>query len=149
MKNKILVQICDKEYSILTDEPDEDYVKTLAHEITDMIEDRTYRSLRISKLDAAMLTCLALSDKIHKLSEDNENMRREILGYVDEIGKLSKKLATFERQKPAKSTPSKLPAEAAAPAENTGEPEEAVTEEAAIDDNDESVKSNVPVYRQF
>ena len=103
MKNKIVVQICDKEYTLITEESD-DYVKKIAGEITQMIDAAAYKNLRTSKLDAAMITCLDLCDKMHKLSEDNDNMRREILGYIDEIGKLSKKLSTFERQKSGKNS---------------------------------------------
>ena len=101
MKNKIVVQICDKEYTLLTEEH-EDYVQSLAVEITKMIDATAYKNLRTSKLDAAMITCLDLCDQNHKLSEDNDNMRREILGYIDDIGKLSKKLTALERQKPGK-----------------------------------------------
>ena len=102
MKNKIIVQICDKEYTLLTEEH-EDYVKSIAAEITKMIDATAYKNLRTSKLDATMITCLDLCDKNHKLSEDNDNMRREILGYIDDIGKLSKKLSALERQRPGKS----------------------------------------------
>jgi cell division protein ZapA len=101
MKNKILVQICDKEYTLITEEP-EDYVRKIASEITRMIDATAYKNLRTSKLDAAMITCLDLCDKIRKISEDNDNMRREIVGYIDEIGKLSKRLSVFERQKSGK-----------------------------------------------
>ena len=97
MKNKIIVQISDKEYSLITEEPEE-YVKMLATKVTKMIDVTAYKNLRTSKLDAAMITCLDLCDKNHKLTEDNDNMRREILGYIEDIGKLSKKLAAFERQ---------------------------------------------------
>ena len=97
MKNKILVQMCDKEYTLITDES-EDYVKKIAGEITKLIDEAAYKNLRTSKLDAAMITCLDLYDKIQKLSEDNDNMRREILGYIDDIQKLSKKLTALERQ---------------------------------------------------
>ena len=101
MKNKVVVQICDIEYSLLTEESEE-YVKSLANEITQMIENAVYRNLRTSKTDAAMITCLELCDKIHKLSVDNDNMSRKIMEYVDEIGELSKKLSAFERKKSSK-----------------------------------------------
>ena len=101
MKNKVVVQICDIEYSLLTEETEE-YVKSLANEITQMIENAVYRNLRTSKTDAAMLICLELCDKIHKLSVDNSNMSRQIMGYVEEIGELSKKLSVMERKKPTK-----------------------------------------------
>ena len=170
MKNKILVQICDKEYSIITEEPEE-YVQSLASDINKMIEDTAYKNLRTSKFDATMITCLDLCDRIHKLTEDNDNMRREIVGYVDEIGRLSKKVAAFERQKAGKNPGAKIAPEE--PEEVIPEPasaenddlietiaaeEEIITEKAAgFDDSEEfedtggedSDKTNSPVYRQF
>ena len=85
-------------------EEQEDYVNALANEVTKMIDAAAYKNLRTSKFDAAMITCLELCDRNHKLSEDNDNMRREILGYIDDIGKLSKKLSALERQKPGKNS---------------------------------------------
>ena len=98
MKSKVVVQICDMEYSLLTEESEE-YVKSLASEITKMIESAVYKNLRTSKTDAAMLICLELCDKIHKLSVDNSNMSRQIMEYVDEIGELSRQLSAAERKK--------------------------------------------------
>ncbi|MCL2775286.1 MAG: cell division protein ZapA [Oscillospiraceae bacterium] len=101
MKNVISIEICDKEYAIETDES-EDYTKSLATEINKMIEDITYRNLRTSKADAAVLTCIHLCDKNRRLMDDNDNMRKTIAQYVDEIQILHKKLASYERQKSPK-----------------------------------------------
>ena len=97
-KNKVVVQICDKEYTLLTEEQ-EAYVKEIAAEVTGMIDATAYKNLRTSRLDAAMIICLDLCDKLRKTNKDNDNMRREIVGYIDDIGKLSKKLSAYERQK--------------------------------------------------
>jgi len=104
MKNKITVELCDKEFSLLSDEP-EDYVQSLAEEINKMIEDIAYKNLRVSKADAAVLTCLNLCDKNRKHVDNNDSMRREIMKLTKDIEKLTienidltKKLA----QKPAK-----------------------------------------------
>jgi len=105
MKNKVTVELCDKEYSLLSEEPEE-YVKSLADEINKMIDEIAYKNMRISKADAAVLTCLNLCDKIRKLAENNDNMRQQITMYIEDIAELSKKLAMYERQKPAK--PSKV-----------------------------------------
>jgi len=102
MKNKITVELCDKEYSLLSEEPDE-YVKSLAAEINQMIEKTSYTNLRISKADATVLTCLDLCDRIRKLTNNNDNMRKQITMYVDEIATLNKKLSAYERQKSGKS----------------------------------------------
>jgi cell division protein ZapA len=98
MKNKITVELCDKEFSLLSDEPEE-YVKSLAKEINRMVQETAYKNLRISKADAAVLTCLDLCDQNRKLTENNDNMRKTISEYIDEIGELNRKLAAYERQK--------------------------------------------------
>ena len=101
MKNKITVELCDKEYSLLWEES-EDYVNSLATEMNRMIEAMAYNNMRISKADAAVLTCLDLCDKNRKLSENNDNMRKQIMMHVDEIAMLNKRLSAYERQKSAK-----------------------------------------------
>ena len=101
MKNKITVELCDKEYSLLWDESEE-YVKSLAAEINKMIDTMAYNNLRISKADAAVLTCLDLCDKNRKLTDNNDNMRKQIMMHVDEIAMLNKKLSAYERQKSSK-----------------------------------------------
>ena len=102
MKNKITVELCDKEYALLSEEP-EDYVISLAAEINQMIEKTAYANLRLSKADATVLTCLDLCDRNRKLTGNNDNMRKQITMYVDEIATLNKKLAAYERQKSGKS----------------------------------------------
>jgi len=101
MKNKITVELCDKEFSLLSDE-NEDYVKSLAKEINLMIQETAYKNLRISKSDAAVLTCLDLCDRNRKLTDNNDNMRKTISEYIDEIRELNRKLAAYERQKSGK-----------------------------------------------
>ena len=101
MKNRIIVEICDKEYTLRTDEP-EDYFKSLATEVNKMIEDMAYKNIRTSKSDAAVLTCLDLCDKNRKLTDANDSMRKTIAQYLDEIQVLHKKLASYERQKAPK-----------------------------------------------
>lgn len=98
MKNRVLIELCDKEYALVTDES-EDYVKSLAKEINKQIDDSIYRNIRSSKMEAAMLTCLDYCDKNRKLSEANDNMRRQISAYIDEIALLNKRIAKFERAK--------------------------------------------------
>ena len=98
MKNKITVELCDKEYALLSEETDE-YVQSLAAEINQMIETTAYANLRISKADATLLVCLDLCDRNRKLAANNDNMRKQITMYVDEIADLNKKISAYERQK--------------------------------------------------
>ena len=101
MKNKITVELCDKEYVLLSEET-EDYVKSLAEEINAMVKETAYKNLRTSKSDATVLTCLDLCDQNRKLTANNDNMRKQITMYIDDIAMLNKKLAAYERQKSGK-----------------------------------------------
>ena len=101
MKNKITVELCDKEYTLLWEETEE-YVQSLAAEMNTIIQGTAYKNMRISKSDAAVLTCLDLGDQIRKLTANNDNMRKQITMYIDEIAMLNKKLAVYERQKSGK-----------------------------------------------
>ena len=98
MKNRVLVEICGREFALIADES-ESYMKSIATEINKMIIESTYKSIRTSKSDAALLICLDLYDKNKKLSEANDNMQKEILTYVEEIDSLKKKLTRYERQR--------------------------------------------------
>ena len=102
MKNRVTVELCDREFNLLADEPEE-YVKSLADEINQMIEKKAYSNLRISKADATVLACLDLCSQNRKLIENNDNMIKQITMYVDEIRDLNKRLAAYERQKTGKS----------------------------------------------
>ena len=98
MKNRVTVEIFDKEYTLITDETEE-YVRGLAARVTKLMSDMLYQNLRTVKADAAILTCLDLCDKLTKANETHDNMQRQIMNYIDDISALSKKLARYERQK--------------------------------------------------
>ena len=101
LKNRIVVEICDKEYTLKTDESEE-YFQSLAAEVNKLIEEMAYKNLRTSKSDAAVLTCLDLCDKNRKLTDANDSMRKTISQYLDEIQKLHKTLASYENRKSPK-----------------------------------------------
>ena len=94
MKNRVLVEICGREFALKTDES-EIYMRTIASEINKMINESSYKSLRVSKSDAALLICLDLYDQNTKLNESNDNMRAQITTYVEEIGNLKKQLLRY------------------------------------------------------
>lgn len=104
MKNRVIITICDKEYVLITEE-EEDYVKSIAKYIEKMIQDSIYKNVRSTKADAAVLTCLDLCDQRNKLQEANDNMRKQITEYVEELSVLNKKLTKYERERQKAKTP--------------------------------------------
>lgn len=101
MKNRVLVDICGREFALITDES-ESYMMALAAEVNKMINDSAYKNLRTSRNDAALLICLDLCDRKNKLSAANDNMRAQITDYVEEIDRLKKQLELSEQQLAAK-----------------------------------------------
>ena len=98
MKNRLLVEIGGREFALRTDESEE-YMKSVATDVNQMINDIVLKSMRMSKNDAALLICLELCDNNKKLSEANDNMRKQMSEYIDEINRLKKYLTRDDRPK--------------------------------------------------
>ena len=98
LKTRVAVEICGKEFILISDES-EDYMQRTAAEINRRVDETMYRNLRTSRTDAAILTALDLCDENFKLAETNDNMRRQILQYIDEISELNKNLVRAEKSR--------------------------------------------------
>ena len=69
MKNRVHVRICNRVYSMITDESDM-YTAQLSNELSDRIETVSKQS-SLSLVDAAILTALELLDNIKKNNYKN------------------------------------------------------------------------------
>jgi len=92
MKNKVTVEVCGKEYVLVTEE-NEEYVAEIAAYVHEHINETIYRNTRATKLDATVIACLDLCDRNLKLRQANDNMRVQVSEYLDEIAELNKKIA--------------------------------------------------------
>lgn len=80
MKNHVHVRICNRVYSMLTDESDM-YTAQLSNELSDRIE-ATAKQSSLALVDAAILTALELLDNIKKDSCNTDSIRSQINEYI-------------------------------------------------------------------
>lgn len=97
MKTKVIVEVNGVEYTIVSYESEE-YVREVAAEVSKRISAIQLKTMRSTKVDAAILTALDFCDENKKLQENNDNMRQQIVGYIDEISTLNKKMSALEKK---------------------------------------------------
>ncbi len=80
MKNRVHVRICNRVYSMITDESDM-YTAQLSNELSDRIETVSKQS-SLSLVDAAILTALELLDNIKKNNYNTDSIRSQVNEYI-------------------------------------------------------------------
>lgn len=80
MKNHVHVRICNRVYSMITDESDM-YTAQLSNELSDRIETVSKQS-SLSLVDAAILTALELLDNIKKNNYNTDSIRSQVNEYI-------------------------------------------------------------------
>lgn len=93
MKNKCNIQVGGIGLTLYT-EYDEAYVGALAEDVSTQLETLLKNAPRSSKLDAALLMLLDLTDANKKLEAENGKLKREL-----ESVKLDLEIATIEKEK--------------------------------------------------
>jgi cell division protein ZapA len=86
MKNKLKVNICHKEYTLMSEETQE-YTNKLALSVDNRIMSISKRSPSLSTVDAAVLTALDYADELEKANQNIENIRSQIKDYVDDASR--------------------------------------------------------------
>lgn len=102
--NRIKIYLAGKEYTIQTDES-VSYVKKLAEALDLKIEDFMSQNDTISVTSASMLVALGLMDDCVKASSDKDNLRKQVIDYLEEATKsrteimeLKKEIATLKQE---------------------------------------------------
>lgn len=102
--NKIKVVLSGKEYTIQTDES-VSYVKQLAEALDAKIDEFMSQNDSISVTSACMLVALGLMDDCIKASSDKDNLRKQVIDYLEEatncrteISELKKKVDALTEQ---------------------------------------------------
>lgn len=81
--NKIKIVLSGKEYTIQTDE-NVSYVKQLAEALDKKIDQFMRQNDSISVTSACMLVSLGLMDDCMKASSDKDNLRKQVIDYLEE-----------------------------------------------------------------
>ena len=95
MKNKVVVTIADRDYTMVAVE-DENYVRKCAAHVDQQL--REIANSRISQADAAVLAAMNIADQYFKEQEAAENLRRQIKDNLEEANRLKMELSEAKRE---------------------------------------------------
>ena len=95
MKNKVVVTIAGREYTMVAVE-DETYVRRCAAHVDGQL--REVSNSRLSQADAAILTALNIADQYFKEVDASENLRRQIKENLEEANRLKLELSECKRE---------------------------------------------------
>lgn len=96
MKNKIVVRIGGKDYTMVASE-DEGYVRKCA-ELVDKQLTEISGGGKLSQTDAAVLAAMNVADLLLKEQEASENLRRQVKESLEEANSLKVELSEAKRE---------------------------------------------------
>ena len=95
MKNKVVVTIADRDYTMVAVE-DENYVRKCAAHVDQQL--REIANSRISQADAAVLAAMNIADQYFREQDAAENLRRQIKDILEEVNQLKMELSEAKRE---------------------------------------------------
>ena len=95
MKNKVVVTIADRDYTMVAVE-DENYVRKCAAHVDQQL--REFANSRISQADAAVLAAMNIADQYFREQDAAENLRRQIKDNLEEVNQLKMELSEAKRE---------------------------------------------------
>ena len=95
MKNKVVVTIADRDYTMVAVE-DENYVRKCAAHVDQQL--REIANSRISQADAAVLAAMNIADQYFREQDAAENLRRQIKDNLEEDNQLKMELSEAKRE---------------------------------------------------
>ena len=98
--NKIKIVLSGKEYTIQTDES-VSYVTQLAESLDAKIEEYMNQNDSISVTSACMLVSLGLMDDCIKASSDKDNLRQQVIAYLEEATRSRTELTELKKENEA------------------------------------------------
>lgn len=96
MENRITVNICGTDYTLMAEESPSYMQKVAALVDTKMGE--IMAGGRISRMDAAVLTAANIADELLKQQSSTENLRSQLKGYLDEANRAKNELSECKRE---------------------------------------------------
>ena len=96
MENRITVNICGTDYTLMAEESPSYMQKVAAVVDTKMGE--LMASGRISRMDAAVLAAMNIADEMLKQQNGTENLRSQLKGYLDEANRAKVELSEAKRE---------------------------------------------------
>ena len=95
MKNKVVVTISGRDYTMVAVE-DEAYVRRCAAHVDAQL--REVSNSRLSQADAAVLVAMNIADQYFKEQAAYENLRRQLKEYLEEGAKQKLEISELKRE---------------------------------------------------
>ena len=96
MANRITVNICGEDYTLVAEE-NTAYMEQVAS-LVDKKMTEIIAGAKVGRGDAAVLAAVNLADELLKSEQTAENLRRQIKSYLDEISDLKRQLFKAQNQ---------------------------------------------------
>ena len=95
--NRIKIILAGKEYTIQTEESGS-YVKQLAESLNKKIEEFMQANESVSMTSARMLVALGLMDDCIKASSDKDNLRKQVIDYLEEATRSRTEITELKKE---------------------------------------------------
>ncbi len=96
MENRVVVTICDQEYTLVAEES-ADYMERIAAYVGEKMS-ALQSSAHVGRVDAAVLTAVNITDELFKERDASEQLRVQIRQLSDEAGKAEVELSNLKRE---------------------------------------------------
>ena len=96
MENRITVNICGTDYTLMAEESPSYMQKVAA--LVDARMGEIMASGRISRMDATVLAAANIADELLKQQSSTENLRSQLKGYLDEANRAKNELSECKRE---------------------------------------------------
>ena len=95
--NRIKIILAGKEYTIQTEESGS-YEKQLAESLNKKIEEFMQENESVSMTSASMLVALGLMDDCIKASSDKDNLRKQVIDYLEEATRSRTEITELKKE---------------------------------------------------
>lgn len=96
MENRITVNICGTEYTLMAEESPSYMQKVAA--LVDAKMGEIMASGKVSRMDAAVLAAMNIADEMLKQQSGSENLRGQLKGYLDDANRAKNELSECKRE---------------------------------------------------
>ena len=96
MANRVTMNICGEEYTLVAEE-NAAYMEKVGSLVDEKMTE-VMESAHVGRTDAAVLAALNMADELLKAQETSENLRRQLKTYLDEATRAKNEASDLKRQ---------------------------------------------------